>query len=424
MAKMENTFLWKKARGGGQVQFSDILGNATDNASINSLVTDFTNQLNNKVDDSQLTYYMTLATSQTISGAKTFNNSPIFNDGGYPIRILRQNRNASLMSWSNADGGSRIGYIGFGASGNNNFSIVNENSGGGLYLGTATKDINVLQCKISNMIAPSNDNDAVNKKYVDDTFQGKLTAGANITISADNTISASGGGGSVNFVDIGGNATDNASINSLVTNFNTELNTKANESELANYVSLTASENIGGNKTYSGLNTFDNGVKITNLSMEDTKISNVAYATNNNDATNKLFVDNAYSVNVPLSDGGVGAEQTLKGQKINGKQIYVRSLSGTFSVEKGTLFNITANGTLLKYEGTAYKLSGSNIGYGYPAMKITFGTSADIDFIFSSPSGVVSFYKAAAQWTGGAAGFKNSSSQCKMNLMIYYTKGD
>lgn len=308
------------------------------------------------VDTSNLT---TLDTAQTISGEKTFSNAITITKTTEALKFKPGSNTSAYVSFYN--GTSRVGYFGKGSSTDNHFRIGADRADIKL---EPNGKVDLSNKKIGWLADPTADQDAANKRYVDNNTLSKtattsqtvagpvsFTQAITIPTPTNNTDAANKeyvdsaiqninpGSGSVpqQTLDQINNNTTN------ITNLQNRVNT--NTQNIANLQSNTV--NTTTDQTINGIKTFANQIKANG------GITNLIDPTNATDVVNKQYVDNQISqipvynkYNLILSNNGT----------FNNLQILTIDISRENSlINKSWMIKFDRMGNNgNKYEGTIY----------------------------------------------------------------------
>ena len=323
---------------------------------------------------------VTLDTDQTITGIKTFENGIKNNlvevdgkslivknsGGGSNYFEIEQTYTSGYKNW--------FGVLFFRTTGTSReeLSSIQVRQDDGLYISTGNDLVlNAANIKFNNVRlqqvgAPTADDDAATKKYVDDNVllkQNKLTAGTNITIT-DDVISASGGGGGggtpTNMVttDTAQTITGIKTFENGINNNFIEVNGKSliikNSNTAASYLEVESVYSGSGYKNWFGTQFFrttgtsrsrlanleirqDDGLYIacvndvsiqgSNIKFNNVRLQQVGAPTADYDAATKKYVDDVISA----SGGGGGSSVVTvnKGETkeypliLDGRQVYI-----------------------------------------------------------------------------------------------------
>lgn len=131
--------------------------------------------------------FVTTNTNQTITGDKQFNGNVQMNNvveihnttsQDNSLAIYRENTKANFISFFN--GNTRQGFLGKAATSDTQLTLKAETGDLVLNCNDTSHSINVSNKNISNLAAPSQNNHAATKQYVDNTVYGNWTTIVNI----------------------------------------------------------------------------------------------------------------------------------------------------------------------------------------------------------------------------------------------------
>ena len=351
--------------------------------------------------------FATLNTNQTISGEKTFTNAITITKTNGALQFKPGTNQPAYFEFYN--GNTRIGYFGKGSSSNNNLTLGAQS--GVIKLEPSTH-VDVSNKKIINIADPTANQDAVNKRYVDNNTLSKTSTTAQ-TVA-----------GQVSFTQpltvatptANTHATTKAYVDSAIANnsgsipqqtLNQINNNTNNITTLQNRVNgnatnITALQNstvkTTGNETINGTKTFANQI------VANGGITNLPLPTNTNDAANKQYVDNRISnipvyneYNIILSNNGT----------FNNLQILTIDISRENSlIDKSWMIKFDRMGNNgNKYEGTFY--------YNFLLPEINQATWVESNVYFSNNRRFESAAKA------GITIDRTSSNQLKLTFQLW-----
>ena len=125
---------------------------------------------------------VTLDTSQTITGPKQFNGATQFQNvvtihnttsQDNSLALYRENTKANFISFYN--GSTRQGFLGKAATSDTQLTLKAETGDLVLNCSDTSHSINMSSKKVINVATPTNNTDAANKQYVDNTVYTGLT---------------------------------------------------------------------------------------------------------------------------------------------------------------------------------------------------------------------------------------------------------
>lgn len=266
--------------------------------------------------------YVTLDTSQTISGAKTFNGSVDLGSSAIAVTKSAGNNSTAVATTAYVDAATAALDLGvLGDSGT--ISIDHASESLGIYGGTGLTSV-----ASDNSVTINLDNTAVTAGSYGSasqipTFtvdaQGRLTAAGTANISTTLATAGDSGTGSVALgtqsltISGGTGLTATASAQAVTINLDNTAVTAASYGAADSVASftvdaqgrLTAASSVSISILHTQVSDFDTGVQQNRLdqlsvptaavSLNSQKITNLATPVDPNDATNKAYVDNAIS---------------------------------------------------------------------------------------------------------------------------------
>lgn len=153
---------------------------------------DLSNYVTNSALTTQLGNYVTNSALTTQLGNYVTKNNPVLNSSnGNPVKITCAASNPSYVEFvrNNTNGG----YIGLGSSSHNNMMIGCRN--GSVQIAPSNNQVDVSNSRIINVATPTQPNDAVNKKYLNDLLFGvSVPQIVNVKVRTNNSLNISSGG--------------------------------------------------------------------------------------------------------------------------------------------------------------------------------------------------------------------------------------
>lgn len=210
---------------------------------------------------------------------------------------------------------------------------------------TMSGALNMGSNKVSDMATPTDDADAATKKYVDDkvsgaeyklpiagpTKLGGVKVGSGLNITADGTLSATGGGGGVgDYLPLAGGTMSGDIVMSDGTNINFD--------QSGSIYNDNGSVVVKSNGSVVGMGT---QVKVQTEGGDPIQIKNVANATENGDAVNKGQMDSGLSGKADSSALDDKADKSTVDNIVNGTTVlpYVKksgdSMTGPLVINNG-----------------------------------------------------------------------------------------
>lgn len=202
---------------------------------------------------------------------------------------------------------------------------------------TMSGALNMGSNKVSDMATPTDDADAATKKYVDDkvsgaeyklpiagpTKLGGVKVGSGLNITADGTLSATGGGGGIgDYLPLAGGTMSGDIVMSDGTNINFD--------QSGSIYNDNGSVVVKSNGSVVGMGT---QVKVQTEGGDPIQIKNVANATENGDAVNKRQLDSGLSGKADSSALDDKADKSTVDNIVNGTTVlpYVKKSGDTMT---------------------------------------------------------------------------------------------